>query len=68
VTEEPRGAGSNEDTNGLLRQYLPNSSDLLQCTQLELDAIARSHNTKARQILGWLTPSQALADTIALTA
>jgi transposase, IS30 family len=56
----PWQRGSNENTNGLLRQYLPRKSRLGDRTQLELDAIADELNERPRQTLGWMTPSQTL--------
>src|SRR5262249_39564814 len=67
-SEESLAAWQQRNTNGLLRQYLPKSTDLSQCTLRELDAIARSLNTRPRQTLGWMTPSQAFANAVAMTA
>jgi IS30 family transposase len=56
----PWQRGTNENTNGLLRQYLPRKSALGQRSQAELDDLATELNGRPRQTLGWKTPSQAL--------
>jgi IS30 family transposase len=60
----PWQRGTNENTNGLLRQYLPKSGDLGQLDQTALDAIAAELNGRPRQTLGFKTPSQALAEAL----
>ena len=65
--QSPWQRGSNENTNGLLRQYLPKKSDLSQFTQSELDAIALRLNTRPRQTLGFRTPADKLQTTVAST-
>ncbi len=54
----PWQRGSNENTNGLLRQYLPRSKDLDQYDQAHLDTVAAELNSRPRQTLGWMTPSE----------
>ena len=60
----PWQRGSNENTNGLLRQYLSTGADLRQLDQAALDAIAAELNGRPRQTLGFKTPSQALAEAL----
>jgi IS30 family transposase len=65
--KSPWQRGSNENTNGLLRQYFPKGTDMAALTPEELDAAAYSLNTRPRQTLGWMTPSRKLAQAVATT-
>jgi len=65
--QSPWQRGSNENTNGLLRQYLPKNADLSTLSQSELDAIALRLNQRPRQTLGFRTPADKLQASVALT-
>jgi len=55
----PRQRGTNENTNGLIRQYLPKGMDLSRVSQRELNRIAQEMNTRPRKALGYATPLEA---------
>lgn len=58
----PWQRGSNENTNGLLRQYFPKGVSLRQFTPADLEEVARKLNSRPRETLGWATPSQRLEE------
>ena len=63
----PWQRGSNENTNGLLRQYFPKNTDLRLHSAAHLNAVARRLNTRPRQTLNWMKPSEVFGRAVAST-
>lgn len=61
----PWQRGSNENTNGLLRQLMSKGTDLGHVSQTWLNDVAALMNNRPRKTLGWRTPAEAMADKIA---
>jgi len=66
--QSPWQRGSNENTNGLLRQYLPKGTNLARLNQSQLDAIAAKLNSRPRRTLGFKTPADTLEAIVAPTS
>jgi IS30 family transposase len=65
---KPWQRGSNENTNGLLRQYFPKGTDFSVYQPDDLELVAAQMNRRPRQTLGWLRPAQALGRLLSTTS
>ena len=65
--QSPWQRGSNENTNGLLRQYFPKNTDLTDYSQSDLNKVALRLNQRPRQTLGFQTPASKLQESVAST-